>query len=198
MQPLISGIFSLFSRSLFLAIALAAPTVFAAEVESVDSMRVPARVVLLHGLGRGAYSMRPLAKTLRVAGYDVSNLEYDSRGRGPAELIADLSRKVAEYCGEKQAPLHFVTHSLGGILVRGYLAEGRPVNLARVVLLAPPNQGSELVDAVGDVAAFEALLGPTAVELGTNSDSLPNRLGPADYEVGVIAGRQSINPIGPS
>ena len=151
---------------------------------------------MLHGLARSAGSMASLAEQLDAAGYQVWNLDYDSRDKTPDELVEDLGRAVADCCASPERPLHFVAHSLGGILVRAYLENGRPANLGRVVLLAPPNGGSEIVDSLGDSPAFEAFFGPTAVQLGTDEDSLPNRLGPPDYEVGVIAGQQSINPLG--
>lgn len=178
-----------------LAVALCALPTRALGVEPGHAEGDPEQVVVLHGLARDAGSMRPLVEFLTSAGYRVSNFDYDSRGRTPSDLVGDLASWVAECCESSTAPLHFVTHSLGGILVRAYLADHHPPNLARVVLLAPPNRGSELVDSMGDSAAFGALLGPTAVELGTGEGSLPNRLGPPDYEVGVIAGRQSVNPI---
>lgn len=181
---------------LCLGVALCTSPALAGEVTPPPPEQAPEQVVVLHGLARGAHSMRPLAKFLMSAGYRVTSFEYDSRGRTPDELVGDLARFVAACCESSPAPLHFVTHSLGGILVRAYLADHRPANLARVVMLAPPNKGSEIVDSVRDLAGFGALLGPTAVELGTGHDSLPNRLGPPDYEVGVIAGKQSINPVG--
>ncbi len=92
--------------------------------------------------------------------------------------------------------LHFVGHSLGGILIRAYLAEDSPDRVGRVVMLAPPNHGSELVDALGDSALFRWALGPSGQVLGTDRNSLPNRLPPPAVEVGVIAGTGSVNPIG--
>ncbi len=92
--------------------------------------------------------------------------------------------------------LHFVGHSLGGILIRAYLAEDSPDRVGRVVMLAPPNHGSELVDALGDSALFRWALGPSGQVLGTDRNSLPNRLPPPVVEVGVIAGTSSVNPIG--
>jgi pimeloyl-ACP methyl ester carboxylesterase len=127
-------------------------------------------VVLLHGLGR--------------TGYDSTDLT-------PSELVAELARQL-EGCCATEARIHFVTHSLGGILVRAYLADHRIANLGRVVMLAPPNRGSEIVDAIGDSFVFEATLGPTAVELGTDPDSLPNRLPPPDFDPGESDGTVSV------
>ena len=106
-----------------------------------------------------------------------------------------LGAELARCCAQARR-LHFVTHSLGGVLLRAYLAERALPNLARVVMLAPPNHGSELADVVRRSRALRVAFGPTATELGTDSASLPNRLPPADFEVGVIAGTSTVNPIG--
>src|SRR5690242_3347602 len=89
--------------------------------------------------------------------------------------------------------IHFVAHSLGGILVRQYTSAHRIANLGRVVMLGPPNQGSEMVDALGDWKSFALVNGPAGRELGTAPGSTVNRLGPVDFELGVIAGDRSIN-----
>ncbi len=151
--------------------------------------------MLLHGLGRTASSMVKLGERLEGGGYRVELIDYPSTTATMEELLAQLDAAVARCC--TAAPkLHFVTYSLGGILVRAYLAERRPPNLGRVVMLAPPNRGSEWVDQLGEYRAFERVLGPVARQLGTDEDSLPNRLGPAEFEFGVIAGTASINPLG--
>ena len=150
--------------------------------------------MLLHGLARSDWSMRPLERRLEQADFSVENVDYDSVEKTPEELVADVGARVGACCREA-ARLHFVTHSLGGILVRAYLGEQRPANLGRVVMIAPPNKGSELADLLNQAGLLGLAMGPTAAELGTSPDSLPNRLGPADFELGVIAGTVSANPL---
>jgi pimeloyl-ACP methyl ester carboxylesterase len=89
--------------------------------------------------------------------------------------------------------IHFVTHSMGGILVRYYLARHTVPELGRVVMLAPPNQGSEVVDRFSKMPGYETVNGPAGYQLGTAPDSVPNSLGPVTYPVGVIAGTESVN-----
>lgn len=184
-------------QALSLLLLLAALALIAAPAWSTAPAGEPQeRVVLLHGLGRSASSMAPLAERLSGAGFETHNLDYPSTERTPDELVDWLAKALERCCAAGDRPLHFVTHSLGGILVRAQLERSRPTNLGRVVLIAPPNKGSEIVDTIGDNAVFEAVLGPTAPELGTNSDSFPNRIGRPDYELGIIAGMESINPVG--
>lgn len=149
-------------------------------------------VILLHGLGRSVGSMAPLERALRSDGYAVRNVGYPSRSASLEQLTAHLASEVART--DPDAPVHFVTHSMGGILVRAFLDENRPENLGRVVMLAPPNGGSEWVDAMG--SPILALLGPAAGQLGTDAESAPRRLGPVDFELGVMIGNRSWNPVG--
>jgi triacylglycerol lipase len=152
-------------------------------------------VVLLHGLGRGEWAMRPLADRIEEAGYDAHVVVYPSTSMSIDGLVRHL-RDAVERCCADAPRVHFVTHSMGGILVRAYLAPGAPPNLGRVVMLSPPNGGSEIVDRVGDWRVFRWLFGPVAPQLGTGPDSLPNRLGPVTYDVGVITGDRIISPAG--
>jgi triacylglycerol lipase len=138
--------------------------------------------------------MNHLAVALRRDGYSVDNRGYPSRHHDIAALAdASISTVLAVPPAHQASRIHFVTHSMGGILVRSYLNRIRIPQLGRVVMLAPPNQGSEVVDRFGRWQTFGWVNGPAGQELGTGADCLPNRLGAVDYPVGVIAGDRSIN-----
>lgn len=154
-------------------------------------------VVLLHGLNRSWRAMRPMAEALQEAGFSTTNVDYPSQS-GKIEEIAPVAVGLGLHdCRETGATrIHFVTHSLGGILLR-YQNKQDPIpDLGRVVMLAPPNQGSEIIDKTRDWPGFEMFTGDAGAELGTDADSMPSRLGPVDFELGVIAGTGTINVFG--
>ena len=151
-------------------------------------------VILLHGLCRTSKSMVPMERALTPSGYRVENVDYPSRTASIEKLSDDaISRAVADCQKAGAVKIHFVTHSLGGILVRSYLSRHTIPNLGRVVMLGPPNQGSEVVDKLGSWWLFKKLNGPAGKELGTDKNSTPNTLSAANFCVGIIAGNRSIN-----
>jgi len=157
---------------------------------------VPETIVFLHGLGRTRYSMGALVREAIKRGYGVVNHGYPSRRARIADHASQL-RTVVEEVGESGGRIHFVTHSLGGIIVRAMLANRSawPKSLGRVVMLSPPNQGSELAELLATNRVFQLALGPAAMELGTGPASTPNQLGAVDFELGVITGDRSLLPI---
>jgi hypothetical protein len=138
--------------------------------------------------------MRRMESALQAAGYRVCNVAYPSREHRIADLAAHhVAPRIAECVPDAGQPISFVTHSLGGIIVRELERSGKVRTFGRVVMLGPPNHGSEVVDALGDWDLFRTVNGPAGGELGTTPASVPQGLGPAAFEVGVIAGSDSIN-----
>jgi len=154
-------------------------------------------VVLLHGLARTATSMNPMQRALAAEGFETANIDYPSRDHEVEELAEIAIPQGLDACRANEAVerIHFVTHSLGGILLRQYLDTKRIEELGRVVMLGPPNQGSAAVDELRDWPGFDWLNGPAGLQLGKGENSVPLRLGPATFELGVIAGNRTIDPI---
>lgn len=149
-------------------------------------------VILLHGLARSNESMEEIEGKLQEQGYTTVNLGYPSREYSIVELAEKAIGPALEDCATEQA-INFVTHSLGGILVRQYLQDHDIPELNRVVMLGPPNQGSEVVDKLGNFPGFHFINGDAGLQLGTGQASVPNQLGEANFDLGIIAGTRSIN-----
>ncbi|MES2475065.1 MAG: alpha/beta fold hydrolase [Verrucomicrobiota bacterium] len=150
------------------------------------------QVVLLHGLWRGWRAMQPMARALQSEGFSTLNIPYPS-GRLPIEVLAEqIRQQVVEISGD--APIHFITHSLGGILVRKLLEDGVPWKFGRIVMLAPPNHGSEIVDWTQQRPLLNRVLGPAGRALAT--DGIPVRLPPfpEGIQAGVIMGNRPTIP----
>jgi len=153
-------------------------------------------VVMIHGLGRTGASMKRLQWSLEKEGYRVINSSYPSR-RLSVQAAANnwlrelLKSRIPDGCTK----VHFVTHSLGALVLREYLKEHPMPNAGRAVMIAPPNKGSELADLLESNRLFKALTGPAGQQLGTGAMSLPKQLGPARIDLGVIAGDRSCNPL---
>jgi pimeloyl-ACP methyl ester carboxylesterase len=152
-------------------------------------------VVLLHGLNRSSRAMDKMAQALQAAGYSTANVDYPSQ-QGTIEDLAPIAvNSGLEQCRLSGAhKIDFVTHSLGGILLR-YANDMDPIpELGRVVMLGPPSHGSEVVDLTRDWPVTKVFSGEAGAELGTDENDIPARLEPVDFELGIVAGTGTINP----
>jgi hypothetical protein len=153
-------------------------------------------VILLHGLARTSLSMKGVEWYLKRRGYRVLNARYPTHGLSVEQISQTwLTPLLQSEIPRSSIKIHFVTHSQGGILLRQYLSGHDLPNLGRVVMLAPPNHGTEIVDRLQASRFARPFLGPGYLQLGTGTDSLPNRLGPVQFDCGIIAGDFSLNPL---
>lgn len=155
------------------------------------------RVVILHGIARTSSSMREVARAFRSAGYDDVNIGYNSTRDVLAKIVADTYRRIRHFSDDEDEVTHFVCYSLGCLVTRGLITQHRPKNLGRVVMLGPPNQGSEMADYLKNHSISSWIFGPNLPQLGTDNRQMLEKLigTSADYELGIIAGRDSIDPI---
>lgn len=178
-------------RNFFFLVSLVLSYPISAKAGTTDTPKGSC-VVLVHGLGRSSSSFRLMQDFLAAIGFRVETVDYPSTEMSVTEAVDHVSSTVAN-CEADQ--VNFVTHSMGGIVVRAWLAQYQPENLGRVVMLAPPNAGSEIVDQFAGLKIFQMLTGPAGGELVTGDMGTPYKLGPVDFELGVIAGDKSINPL---
>jgi len=153
-------------------------------------------VVLLHGISRTALSFRKMQLALERAGFATLNLDYASRRKALEGLAEDIDPAIQRFADRIDGSVHFVCHSMGGLLARVYIARHRPKHLGRVVMLGTPNSGSEIADRLKNIGVYRAFFGPAGQQLGTQRDAAIEALfPPVDYPVGIIAGNRSIYPI---
>ncbi|MBR0715154.1 triacylglycerol lipase [Bradyrhizobium liaoningense] len=153
-------------------------------------------VVLLHGISRTSRSFRKMEIAIGRAGYTTLNIDYASRRNSLQELVEEIHPAIELFAEALDGSVHFVCHSMGGLLARAYLARHRPQNLGRVVMLGTPNGGSEIADRLKNTFLYRAVFGPAGQQLGTHRDAATMALlPPVDYPVGIVAGDRSIYPV---
>lgn len=146
-------------------------------------------VILVHGLLGHSRLMGKVEKALQATGYLTDNIDYPSR-KHTVSVLADkfVAEAVCRCRNRSNGQINFLTHSMGGILVRYYLSSNLPACPGRVVMLAPPNHGSEIIDRLAGNLWFRRFLGPAGCSLGTGPEGIIHQLGGADYQLGIISG----------
>ncbi len=152
-------------------------------------------VIVVHGLGRTPASMTILQSRLRNAGFRVVSFGYPSTSEPIEALVDRLAVEVENCCAGQAESVNFVTHSMGGLLVRSYLDRQPEAYQGRVVMLSPPSQGSEIIDAFADSPLLQSFVGPAGARLGTDSAGIASQLGPVRFDLGIVTGDRSINPL---
>ena len=153
-------------------------------------------VVLLHGISRTTRSFRKMQTALEGSGFATLNQDYASRRKALEALAEDIHPSIQRFADGIDGAVHFVGHSMGGLLARVYIARYRPKRLGRVVMLGTPNGGSEIADRLKHIGAYRAWFGPAGQQLVTQRDAtIAAMFPPVDYPVGIIAGNRSVDPI---
>lgn len=154
----------------------------------------PHTVVLLHGIARTKRSMKKLEIALLSAGFEVLNIDYPSRKHTIPSLSTNIYQQIEAYRKQKEVTLHFVTHSMGGLVVRELLSRYPLNSVGRIVMLAPPNHGSEVADFLKNNLLFKLFYGPAGQQLttATKLSDIPEMV---QYELGIIAGNRCLDPI---
>ena len=154
-------------------------------------------VIVLHGVARSSSSMDKVAKSISAHSdkFEVYNIDYESTNNSFTELVDKLNDDLQKILVDKNKKVNFVGYSMGSLMIRYYIQKYKPNNLGRVVMLAPPNKGSEAADFFKDNILFKEIFGEAGQKMGTKKDSITHKLKDADYELGIIAGDRSIDPI---
>ncbi|HRE31942.1 MAG TPA: alpha/beta fold hydrolase [Candidatus Berkiella sp.] len=152
-------------------------------------------VVLLHGIGRTSRSMRRIEKSLQQQ-YQTLNIDYPSRQYTTLSSAEHIYQQLLTVSNIDNLTIHFVTHSMGGLMVRLLLNKYPLEKVQRIIMLGPPNQGSEVADFIYPYKFFQNFYGPALEELTTiYAKSHPFPALPAYCELGIIAGNLNIDPI---
>ena len=151
-------------------------------------------VILLHGIGRTSACMNKLQEAFEKDGYQVLNLDYPSREDTVLNTASKLHEKIDAFVVDKTKKVNFVGYSLGGLVTRAYIQKHHPDNLGRVVMLGTPNNGSEVADMLENSSLFNWFYGPAGKDL-TTSFNRNVAFGVPDYEVGIVSGTWTIDPV---
>lgn len=149
-------------------------------------------VVLLHGISKDPKIMQKIERFLESLGYQVRNIGYPSMEYSIDALSQQVWENIQKACPDPNKKIHFVVHSLGALITRKILSQHSLPNCGRVVMIAPPNHGTEVVDFLVKFNFYRKKFGPAGMELITGPHGFAAKLPQkADFDVGIIAGNCS-------
>jgi pimeloyl-ACP methyl ester carboxylesterase len=163
-------------------------------------------VILIHGIARSSQSMQALREAIAdemlyegKTSCHTFGFDYPSTRVGIDESAEYLHRVIESLEGIER--IHFVTHSMGGLVVRAYLAKHAEPRLGRLVMIATPNQWAELATLLKANPLFKLILGPSGQQLPADPEGFIARLPVPEMEFGIIAGgrgdERGYNPLLP-
>ncbi len=187
-HKLFKTLFITFFLALMSACQTTPSSVSSAQVERVHNECV----VLVHGLWRSAWAMRSIANDLDEYGYQTVSVSYPSTEMSIPEIAERFIPPAVDQCAQSGAhKIHIVSHSMGGVVARQYLQTNQLPDGSKVVMLSPPNQGSELSERFGDDAWYHYFVGPAGVSLSKKEGGIIPSLKAIDESVGIIAAYRS-------
>ena len=146
-------------------------------------------VILLHGIGQSSLSMLSVETKLEDKGYKVLSINYPSTDKDIEDIADFLHEKhLTKEFWKNAKKVHFVTHSMGGLVTRYYLDKYKQDKVGKVVMLAPPNGGSEISDLLHDYKAYKMFYGPAGEDLTTSNQQ--KKKTDVYYDLGIIAGKK--------
>lgn len=155
--------------------------------------------VLVHGIIRSSKSLSKFRQNLEQSGYTVVGFDYPSTRKSITESADYLRQTIASLQGVDQ--IDFVVHSMGGLIVRAYLADKPDPRIKRMVMIAVPNQGAEMADRFRKFRLFRFLYGPAGQQLATDPQGLIPKLPVPTFEFAVVSGargtQKGYNPLIP-
>ena len=178
----------------FFSILICNQLLVSSTVQSSELKNDGDYVVILHGIARSNKHMQKLATYLQKDGFDVINLSYPSTTHKIEDLTKIINKEISQRTPEKKR-IHFIGYSMGGLMVRALIHKYNYKNLGKVVQLAPPNQGSEVADFVKNFWPYKKIYGPAGQQLITDQSTIKHLFGEVNYELGIIAGSTTIDPI---
>jgi pimeloyl-ACP methyl ester carboxylesterase len=139
------------------------------DLRRIENIQPPSKhlVLLVHGILRSTGTFSALEKALIEAGFDAVAISYPSTRATIEEHAEGLARLLDRQEGTET--VSFVTHSMGGLVVRHLLSRDeawqRRIAVHRIVLIAPPNQGSAVARLLKDIPAYRMIYGAAGQQL---------------------------------